>query len=118
AGRGPAAVKDIPPDRRADVIVAMGAQVRSFLCDAALHGVTWEPQPMAWHSDVPHVPVRELAAGALSGAPVRIPARLCATCTGAVLGKMADSLLDVMTAAGVPRRQLPAMLDWLAARAR
>lgn len=116
AGRGPAAVKEIPPANRPLVLVFLGAQARSFLADAALRGLVTEPDPMEWTGDVPHVDVRRLAAGALSGRQVSVPPRPCAACTAAALGKMADALLDVMTDAGVPRRGLPALLDWLASR--
>lgn len=118
AGRGPAAAKEIPPADRPVVIVVLGAQVRSFLADAARRGVVTEPDPLEWKGDVPHIDVRRLAAAALSGKGVRVPPRPCAACTAAALGKMADALLDVMTDAGVPRRGLPPLLDWLADRAR
>ena len=118
AGRGPAAVKDIPAAGRADVLIALGAQVRSFLSDAALHGTVTQPDPLEWTGDVPHTDVRRLAAAALSGERVRVPLRLCGACTAGAVGKMAAVLLDVMTDAGVPRQQLPSVLDWLAARAR
>jgi hypothetical protein len=119
AGRGPAAVKDIPAEARPDVIIALGAQVRSFLADAARHGVTGTPDPLQWTGDVPHARVRQLAADAVrGGSGVRVPARLCGACTAAVLGRLAGALLDVMTDAGVPPRDLPGLLDWLASRAR
>lgn len=119
AGRGPAAVKEIPAESRPDVIIALGAQVRSFLADAALHGVTGRPDPMTWRGDVPHVQVRRLAADALRGElAVRVPRGLCGACTAAAAAKMADTLLDVMTDAGVPPRSLRTLLDWLAHRAR
>jgi hypothetical protein len=112
-------VKDIPGEARPDVIIALGAQVRSFLADAARHGVTGQPDPLSWDSDVPHERVRQLAADALRGEfAVSVPVRLCGACTAAALGKMAETLLDVMTDAGVPPASLRALLDWLASRAR
>lgn len=117
AGRQRAA-RDIPAAARPQVLIALGAQVRSFLSDAAMRGVTWQPEPRAWARDVPHAAVRELAAASLSGGPVRVPVRPCGPCTAAALCKMADALLDVMTAAGVPSWALQDTLEWLAARAR
>lgn len=118
AGRGPAAVKEIPPASRPEVIVVMGAQVRSFLVDAAMRGLVTVPDPLDWTGDVPHVDVRRLAAAALKGRQVSVPPKLCPGCTAGALVKMAETLLDVMTDAGVPRRDLASTLDWLAARAR
>jgi hypothetical protein len=117
-GQGSAAVKDIPGEARPDVIIALGAQLRSFLADAARRGVTGQPDPMAWAADVPHARLRQLASDALRGErSVRVPARLCVACTAAMLGKMTGALLDVMSDAGVPRRDLQAMLGRLASRA-
>lgn len=118
AGRGPAAVKEISPQARAGVIIALAAQVRMFAADAARHGVTSLPDPQAWQRDVPCTEVRDLAAGAMAGDELRIPARPCAACCAAMLERLARELLAAMTAAGAPPGELCALLDWLAARAR
>jgi hypothetical protein len=118
AEQGPAAAKDIPVPARPDVIVALGAQVRSFLEQAALQEITWVPDTGEWAHDVPCDRVRRLAADSLSGKTVRVPGKLCSACTLAALALMARALLDAMTAAGIPPDRLVPLLDWLAARAR
>jgi hypothetical protein len=117
-GRGEAAIEKVPVGERAEVVAALGAQVQAFLGEAALRGACCQPEPMAWRTEVPHVEVRELAAAALDGQPVRVPERLCNACLGAALRNMTAALLDAMGAAGVPSRELPSLLDWLASRAR
>lgn len=123
AGRGPAAIKDIAPYERPDVIIALAVQVRSFLTAAALMTLTAHalPDPAAdpgWVHDVPCAKVRQLASAALSAQTVRIPGSLCGPCTIAAMAKMTEALLDAMAAAGTPRGQQAAALDWLASRAR
>lgn len=118
AGRGPAAIGAIAPQARAGVIVALAAQVRCFAADAALRGASCMPDPWSWKEHVPCAEVRDLAAGALAGEEVVIPAHPCTGCCAAMLGALARELLAVMTAAGAPPGELSALLDWLAARAR
>lgn len=117
-GCGPASMKDIPPPRRPDVIIALGAQVRSFAREAALLAPFALPDPARdWEGDVPCGRPRQLAAAALAGTNrTRVPADPCAACTQAALTKMTALLLDAMTAAGY--QNLAAVLDWLASRAR
>lgn len=112
AGCGPAAMKDIPPHERAEVIIALGAQVVSFLREAALPA----PDPVRWEIDVPCARVRQLAAAAMAGRTVRVPAQMCGACTLAALSRLTGLLLEAMSAAG--HRDLVATLDWLASRAR
>ena len=118
SGRGAAALKEIPDPSRPLVMIALGAQIRSFLTDAAMHGVTWQPPAEAWEHDVPCPSVRQLAMAALSDRPVRMPAKLCHPCTAAMLREMTEELLTVMTDAGVPAAGLTWTLDFLVARAR
>jgi len=117
AGRGPAAVKDIPQDARPGVLVMLGAQARSFSRQAALQGVTFSPGPRDW-AEIRCREVRELCAAALSGETVRVPDKLCCACTGKALARMAAALADAMAAAGIRRRDIPRVLDWQASQAR
>lgn len=117
AAAGEAAPRGIPAAQQPDVIIALGAQVRSVLRTAALLGPVTEPDPAAWEQQVPCAPVRQLAAMALAGRTVRVPAALCGPCTAAALGLMAAALVSAMTAAGTPADQVPGMLAWLASAA-